>query len=997
MHLVIDHVSEFHEVGHADRSHLVEGFACSAVVELRLAGAGQSRLVGPLVEGLQGTSVEDRSGETYAQFLSGPAEDGLEDLSDIHTRGHAQRVEDYIYGCTVCEERHILYAHNLGDDTLVTMASGHLVTHANLTAFGDIDFSHLDNTIGQFVTDSEVEFLAFEGGIQLLVFREVVEHTLCNESVLVLIDGPVLQLYGVEVDVVKTLCGEVLSLGHHLGAHDVIDRHSLLVLKQFDQFLNQGLAQEFGFLLELGIQACDGLLVLHLGLAVLDSTAVEVLVDNDAGEGGAGLEGSVLHVAGLITEDGLEQFLLGRGVCLTLRGNLTDNDITGLDMCTDTNDTVLVEVLGGILAHVRYIGGELLHTTLGLAHFAELLDDMYGGEEVVTHDTFGEDDSILVVVTFPGDISDLEVITEREFTGFGSVALGEDLSLLYPIAFAYKRAEVDSRILVGTLELRHFILFLGRLEGDELLVECAVVADTDNVGIHIGHFSGALGNDLRTRVANQLSLDTGADDRRGVAHQRHGLAHHVRSHECAVCVIVLQEGDECGSDRGYLAGGDVHEVDLVGCNDGEVGLVTGFHLITDEVSVLVQRGVALCYDIGLFVLGRHIDDIVIIEVDDAVLRLAVGSLDEAKVINLRIDTERGYQTDVRSFRCLNRAEASIVGIMHVAHLESCAVAAQAAGAEGRHTALVCDLRQRVLLVHELAERVRSEIGVDDAGDSLGVDKVSRSEDLVVSHVHALTDSTAHTCQADGELVVELFSDGTYTAVAEVVDIVHLGAGVNQFDQVLDNLDDVLLGEHAGVVRDRHIEFTVDAVASHFTEVVTFLGEEEVLNHLACGSVISRFGITQLAIDIEHGFLLAVSRVFLEGIENDCEVALMRFLLVKQDSFGPRLQDGCAVLRREFRLTLEDDLVTLDGNHLTRIFVNEIFGPCFEHVTGQTAADDFLEFGLIHLNLLGQSEAVKDVLIRLEADGAQERCHGQFLLAVDIGIHDLIDVRSELNP
>ena len=110
VHLVLDHVTELKHVDDAYGGGLVEAFAGAAVVEVGLAVAGQTGLVGPCVEVIEGSAVEDRGGELLAEFTAGPSEDGLEDLSEVHTRGHAQRVEDDVDRSTVGEEGHILLA-----------------------------------------------------------------------------------------------------------------------------------------------------------------------------------------------------------------------------------------------------------------------------------------------------------------------------------------------------------------------------------------------------------------------------------------------------------------------------------------------------------------------------------------------------------------------------------------------------------------------------------------------------------------------------------------------------------------------------------------------------------------------------------------------------------------------------------------------------------------------------------------------------------------------
>src|SRR5690625_2307812 len=64
-------------------------------------------------------------------------------------------------------------------------------------------------------------------------------------------------------------------------------------------------------------------------------------------------------------------------------------------------------------------------------------------------------------------------------------------------------------------------------------------------------------------------------------------------------------------------------------------------------------------------------------------------------------TERSDQTDIRSFRSFNRAESSIVRIVHVTNLESGPFPCQTTRTQCRHPAFVGNLGSRVRLVHKL--------------------------------------------------------------------------------------------------------------------------------------------------------------------------------------------------------------------------------------------------------------------------------------------------------
>ena len=179
-----------------------------------------------------------------------------------------------------------------------------------------------------------------------------------------------------------------------------------------------------------------------------------------------------------------------------------------------------------------------------------------------------------------------------------------------------------------------------------------------------------------------------------------------------------------------------------------------------------------------------------------------------------------------------------------------------------------DLGQRVGLIHELAQRVGTEERVDDTGNSLGIDQVSRRKHLVVTYVHALTDGTAHTGQADRELVGQLLTYRADTTVAQVVNIVNCSIGVDQFDQIFDNLDDVFLGEHTHIRINIKIQLLIDTIAADITQVVTLVREEQVLEDFTCTCIISRVSITELLVDVADSLNLRVALVFLQSLEDD---------------------------------------------------------------------------------------------------------------------------------
>ena len=354
-------------------------------------------------------------------------------------------------------------------------------------------------------------------------------------------------------------------------------------------------------------------------------------------------------------------------------------------------------------------------------------------------------------------------------------------------------------------------------------------------------------------------------------------------------------------------------------------------------------------------------------------------------------------TDVRAFRRLDRAKTSVVRVVHVAHLETGAVTRQTARTQGRETALVRDLGQRVDLVHELRKLRGAEEGVDDRRQRLGVNQVHRREDLVVAHVHALADRARHAHEAHGELIRQLLAHSAHAAVRQVIDIVDVGLRVDELDQVLDDGDDVLARQRADGRVDVQTQLLVDAEAAHVAQVVALVREEELLDDVARGRLIGRLRGAQLPVDVEDGLLLGVAGVLLQGVVDDREVDAREVLLVQEDRLGAALDDLVYVFLLEDRFAVHDDVVALDGDHLARILVDEVLNPRREHARRELAPHGLLEVGLRDLHLVRQVEDLENLLVGLVSDGAQQRRDGQLLLAVDVGIHHVVDVRSELYP
>src|SRR5205823_5650039 len=85
------------------------------------------------------------------------------------------------------------------------------------------------------------------------------------------------------------------------------------------------------------------------------------------------------------------------------------------------------------------------------------------------------------------------------------------------------------------------------------------------------------------------------------------------------------------------------------------------------------------------------------------LHLAVRRFDKSEFVDPCEGAHRADETNVRTFRRLDRANPSVVRRMNVADFKARAIARKTARPEGREATLVGQLRERIRLVHELRE------------------------------------------------------------------------------------------------------------------------------------------------------------------------------------------------------------------------------------------------------------------------------------------------------
>ena len=106
----------------------------------------------------------EQARDAAAEFLRGPAEMRFENLSDVHTRRNAERIQNDFHGRAVRQIRHVFFGNDARDDALVAVAAGHLVADREFALHGDVALHELDDARRKFVALPEL-FLALLGDL----------------------------------------------------------------------------------------------------------------------------------------------------------------------------------------------------------------------------------------------------------------------------------------------------------------------------------------------------------------------------------------------------------------------------------------------------------------------------------------------------------------------------------------------------------------------------------------------------------------------------------------------------------------------------------------------------------------------------------------------------------------------------------------------------------------------------------------------------------------
>src|ERR1051325_3249112 len=530
VNLIRHEMAELHHIDVANHDLLVELLAGAAIEEIGFAVLGQAGLFEIATNLFLFDAVEDRSGISEAEQFGRPAQVRFQHLADVHTRRHAQRVEDDVHRRSIGEERHVFFGDDFGDDAFIAVTACHLVTHRELALRGDIDFDRLDDTaIGAFAgfgaldlfvvlhldvvellfeaADDFVDFVADGRGID---FDAVINHRQFAQQGL----GDL--AVGGDDDFARLAVDDVEW--NFLAEQDVAERLGELLAQLID-FLFIFLFDFFGVALLLG--------GVHFGFFVGLLFGGDFYVHDNAIGARGNLEGGVFYVSGFLAEDGAQQAFFGSQLGLALGRDFADQDVAGMDLRADADNAIGTQVFERLVTEIGDVPSDFLGPELGVAGADFEFIDMDRGEDVVFDDAFADENGVLEVVAVPRHEGDEHVAAEGQFSALGARTIGDDLAFFDRLALVDDDLLVDAGRGVGAHEFADLIdpNALGGIVFKLLFAvgQFSVLGNDNLASGKRGDFAGLLGDNDGAGIAGDPFFQAGGDQRRFRHQQWHGL------------------------------------------------------------------------------------------------------------------------------------------------------------------------------------------------------------------------------------------------------------------------------------------------------------------------------------------------------------------------------------------------------------------------------------------------------------------------------------------
>ena len=147
----------------------------------------------------------------------------------------------------------------------------------------------------------------------------------------------------------------------------------------------------------------------------------------------------------------------------------------------------------------------------------------------------------------------------------------------------------------------------------------------------------------------------------------------------------------------------------------------------------------------------------------------------------------------------------------------------------------------------------------------------------------------------------------------------------------------------------------------------------------------------------QGLRLRIGDVLVQGIEDDGVVSNQNIFFVQNNVLNTGIDNG---VDHEF---LQDDIpfnqnfVPADILYFPGGLVHKILDPALQNTGSETTSDNLFEGRLANLHLIGKVKNIQNVLVRCITNRPKQGCYRKLLFAVDVSIHDVVDIRCKFDP
>ena len=157
------------------------------------------------------------------------------------------------------------------------------------------------------------------------------------------------------------------------------------------------------------------------------------------------------------TEDCAKKSFLGGQLGFSLWCYFSDKNIAGTNLCTDADDTLLIQIFERIIADTRHVAGNLFRSEFGISGFGFVFCNMNGSIYIFLYQSFTKKNGVLVVVTFPCHKSDQRILTKSDLSAGSRRSVCDNLSFFDHITFCHDWTLVHTSTLVASYKLRKFV------------------------------------------------------------------------------------------------------------------------------------------------------------------------------------------------------------------------------------------------------------------------------------------------------------------------------------------------------------------------------------------------------------------------------------------------------------------------------------------------------------------------------------------------------------